>query len=67
MLTAKNLIDEFLIQKAKLKHLNATTCIESLILNSQKSILFFNSNHKYVEFLHLPHPITTISYNVKFP
>jgi hypothetical protein len=36
MITAKNRVYQFFIQKAKLKNLNAVTCMGSLGLNSNK-------------------------------
>ncbi len=65
MIVAKNRICEFFIQKTKLKNLNAITCMGSPGLNSQKSIQFFNGDHKHVEFLRLLHAITMIGYEVK--
>ncbi len=65
IIAAKNRTCEFFIQKAKLKNLNAITCMGSLGLNSQKSIQFFNGDHKHVEFLRLLHAITMIGYDVK--
>jgi len=58
MIAAKNRTCEFFIQKAKLKNLNAITCMGSLGLNSNKSVQF-------VEFLRLLHAITMIGYEVK--
>ena len=40
MIAAKNRTSEFFIQKAKLKNLNAITCMSSLVLNSNESIQF---------------------------
>ena len=65
MIAAKNRACEFFIQKAKLKNLNAITCMGSLGLNSNKSVQFFNGDHKHVEFLRLLHAITMIGYEVK--
>jgi hypothetical protein len=65
MITAKNRIYEFFIQKAKLKNLNAITCMGNLGLNSTKSIQFFNGEHKHVEFLKLLHTVTMIGYDVE--
>jgi hypothetical protein len=65
MITAKNRIYEFFIQKAKLKNLNAITCMGSLGLNSTKSVQFFNGEHKHVEFLKLLHAVTMIGYEVQ--
>jgi hypothetical protein len=65
MITAKNRVYEFFIQKAKLKNLNAITCMGSLGLNSTKSVQFFNGEHKHVEFLKLLHAITMIGYEVE--
>jgi hypothetical protein len=65
MIAAKNRASEFFIQKAKLKNFNAITCMASLGLNSQKSMQFFNGDHKHVEFLKLLHAITMIGYEVK--
>jgi hypothetical protein len=65
MIAAKNRTYEFFIQKAKLKNLNAITCMASLGLNSHKSMQFFNGDHKHVEFLKLLHAITMIGYEVK--
>jgi hypothetical protein len=65
LITAKNRVYEFFIQKAKLKNLNAITCMGSLGISSQKSIQFFNGEHKHVEFLKLLHAITLIGYDVK--
>lgn len=64
MISAKNRTSEFFIQKAKLKNLNAISCMASLGLNSNKSIQFFNGDHKHVEFLKLLHAITMIRYEV---
>jgi hypothetical protein len=41
MIAAKNRTSEFFTQKAKLKNLNAITCMASLSLNSNKSIQYF--------------------------
>jgi hypothetical protein len=65
MSAAKNRTSEFFIQNAKLKNFNAITCMGSLGLNSQKSMQFFNGDHKHVEFLKLLHAITMIGYEVK--
>ena len=65
IIAAKNRICEFFIQKAKLKNLNAITCMGSLGLNSQKSTQFFYGDHKHVEFLRLLHATTMIGYEVK--
>jgi hypothetical protein len=65
MITAKNRIYEFFIQKAKLKNLNAITCMGSLGLNSTKSVQFFNGEHKHVEFLKLLHAMTMIGFDVQ--
>jgi CRISPR/Cas system type I-B associated protein Csh2 (Cas7 group RAMP superfamily) len=65
MITAKNRVYEFFIQKAKLKNLNAVTCMGSLGLNPTKSVQFFNGEHKHVEFLKLLHAVTMIGYDVK--
>jgi hypothetical protein len=65
MIAVKNRTCEFFIQKAKLKNLNAITCMGSLGISSQKSIQFFNGEHKHVEFLKLLHAITLIGYDVK--
>ncbi len=65
IIAAKNRTCKFFIQKAKLKNLNAITCMGSLGLNSQKSMPFFNGDHKHVEFLRLLHAITMIGYEVK--
>ena len=65
MITAKNRVYEFFIQKAKLKNLNAITCMGSLGLNSTKSVQFFNGDHKHIEFLKLLHAITLIGYDVE--
>jgi hypothetical protein len=65
MIATKNRYSEFFIQKAKLKNLNAITCMKSLGLNYQKFMQFFNDNHKHVEFLRLLHAITMIRYEVK--
>ena len=64
IIAAKNRTCEFFIQKAKLKNLNAITCMGSLGLNSQKSMQLFNGDHKHVEFLRLLHAITMIGYEV---
>jgi hypothetical protein len=60
MITTKNRACEFFIQKAKLKNLNPITCMDSLGLNSRKSIQFFNGDYKHIEFLLLLHAITMI-------
>jgi hypothetical protein len=65
MIATKNRACEFFIQKAKLKNLNAITCMGGLGLNSQISMHFFNGDHKHVEFLGLLHTITMIGYEVK--
>ncbi len=65
MITTENHACEFFIQKAKLKNLNPITCMDSLALNSIKSIQFFNGDHTHVEFLRLLHAITMIDYDVK--
>jgi hypothetical protein len=65
IIAAKNRTCEFFIQKAKLKNLNAITCMGSLGLNSNKSMQFFNGDHKNIEFLRLLHAITMIGYEVK--
>ncbi len=65
IIAAKNRTCEFFIQKANLKNLNAITCMGSLGINSQKSMQFFNDDHKHVEFLRLLHAITMIGYEVK--
>jgi hypothetical protein len=65
MIAAKNRASEFFIEKAKLKNLNAITCMGSLGLNSNKSMQFFNGDHKHVEFLRLLHAITLIGYEVE--
>ena len=65
MIAAKNRTCEFFIQKAKLKNLNAVTCMGSLGLNPTKSVQFFNGEHKHVEFLKLLHAVTMIGYDVK--
>jgi hypothetical protein len=65
MITAKNRVYEFFIQKAKLKNLNAITCMGSLSLNSTKSVQFFNGEHKHVEFLKLLHAVTMIGFDVQ--
>ncbi len=65
MIITKNPSCEFFIQKAKLKNLNAITCMGSFGLNSQKSMQFFNGDRKHIEFLRLPHAITMIGYEVK--
>ncbi len=65
IIAAKNRTSEFFIQKAKLKNLNAIKCMSSLGLNSNKSIQFFNGEHKHVEFLKLLHAMTMIGYEVK--
>jgi hypothetical protein len=65
MITAKNRVYEFFIQKAKLKNLNAVTCMGSLGLNSTKSVQFFNGEHKHVEFLKLLHAVTVIGFDVQ--
>jgi hypothetical protein len=65
MITAKNRVYEFFIQKAKFKNLNAITCMSSLGLNSTKSVQFFNGEHKHVEFLKLLHAVTLIGYDVQ--
>jgi len=65
MIPAKNRIYEFFTQKAKLKNLNAITCMGNLGLNSTKSVQFFNGEHKHVEFLKLLHAVTMIGYDVE--
>lgn len=65
MIAAKNRVYEFFIQKAKLKNLNAVTCMTSLGLSSQKSMQFFNGDHKHVDFLRLIYAITLLGYEVK--
>lgn len=65
MIAAKNRAYEFFIQKAKLKNLNAITCMHTLGLNSQKSIQFFNGDHKHVEFLKLLYAITLLGFDVQ--
>jgi len=65
IIAAKNRICEFFIQKAKLKNLNAITCMSSLGLKPQKLMHFFYGDHKHVEFLRLLHAITMIGYEVK--
>lgn len=42
MITAKNRVYEFFIRKTKLKNLNAVKRIDSLGLNSSKSVVLFN-------------------------
>jgi hypothetical protein len=64
MIAAKNRLYEFYINKAKLKNMNAITCMSSLSLTSQKSMQFFNGEHKYVDFLRLLYAITLLGYEV---
>ena len=64
MISAKNRVYEFFIHKSKLKNLNAITCMGSLGLTSQKSIQFFNGDHKHVDFLRILYAITLLGYEV---
>jgi hypothetical protein len=48
-IAAMNHTSEFIIQKAKLKNLNAITCMGSLGLNSQKSMQFFKETNEASE------------------
>jgi hypothetical protein len=45
IIPTKNRVCEFFIQKAKLKNLNPSTCMNSLGFNSTKSIQFFGGDH----------------------
>ena len=65
VIAAKNRAYEFFIHKAKLKNLNAITCMVSLGLTSQKSIQFFNGDHKHVDFLRILYAITLLGYEVE--
>ncbi|MEO0047069.1 MAG: hypothetical protein RLZZ410_28 [Pseudomonadota bacterium] len=65
MIATKNRLYEFYITKAKLKEMNPITCMSGLGLTSQKSMQFFNGEHKYVDFLRLLYAITLLGYEVK--
>lgn len=64
MIGAKNRLYEFYINKAKLKNMNPITCMSSLGLTSQKSMQFFNGDHKYVDFLRILYAVTLLGYEV---
>lgn len=64
IIVAKNRACEFFIQNAKLRNHNHISCMTTLGLSSQKSMQFFNGEHKHVEFLRLLYAITVIGYDV---
>lgn len=64
MIAAKNRLYGSYINKVKFKNLNAIIYMNGLGLTTQKSMRFFKSKHKYVDFLRLLHAVTFLGYEI---